>query len=171
MSVEYAQLGEWKTELLRNGESSDMNVNGSTTPVIFKYTVPTGRAFLAYHQTMTLIDNAAINADEFGAIRSGLSQGVLMKVMDHNGNLVKDLLDGRSIKRNGDFSTFTGVHVQQLGGNRGLGVLWTWTHATGGRPVYLPPETSICLEVRDDLTRLLNFTSTIQGLLVSEDKS
>ncbi len=150
-----------------NGSSNQMAVDGSITTIRFKYQVPTAKKFFVHRQTFMIIDNAVVNAGDFGAIGGGLSTGINLMVKDNvGGNELFDPLDGEAIKRNADFGIIAGVKVQHLPGNRGFGVQWDWIDSLGGRGVLLPEDTVMTVAIRDDLTSLVSFTSTVHGVLV-----
>jgi len=145
-------------------DSAEMNVDGSETLKQFVYKVPKKQKFLVHRQTVLLIDRGQFDADIFGGTLNPLTNGVRTFVRRPNGGMASGFPDELNIRVNGDFALLAGVDVQPLGGERGLGVRWTWSKATGGLPVLIPSEYEIVIEIRDDLSRLTRFRSTIQGI-------
>ncbi len=166
----YVEEGSWLVQFLKSSGSPDMNINGSSTPVVFRYTVPAGWSALIHRLNFVMIDNAAMNGHEFGGIGGGLTNGLLIRLENPDNSERRDLLDGVTIKRNGDFATFAGVDVVHAGGNRGLGIRWTWSKATGGVPILLRSGQSVAIEVQDDIRGLLRFNAGVQGLLVGNER-
>jgi hypothetical protein len=58
--------------------SMDLNVDGSSTPVVFKVCPPTGETWYINTITLSLTDNGTNNNDDFGAITNGLTAGLKM---------------------------------------------------------------------------------------------
>ncbi len=161
----YVDLNEFQIEyLLESGGSAEMDVDGSSTSVPFEYTVPQGFYFLAERLCFVIIDQGGVNADTFGAL-AALDNGCLLEVERKN-KIAKDLFAGLPIKSNGEWSALSGVDVSQLSGNRGVGIRWTLSKSTGF-PLRLHPQDIIRLIVRDNLTALNLFRTTIQGVIIS----
>ena len=64
------------------GGSQDMNVDGSVTPVSFRYIIPEGKFFLFNSFVFQMVD-ATIDWTEFGGIPA-LTNGIVMTIYDAN---------------------------------------------------------------------------------------
>ena len=158
-AVSSVRLDRYLTAFLRNvAGSNNMNVTG---PEEFMCTAPEEGFYMA-RMLIAIIDPSGVNASEFGGIPA-LRNGVKFGIKSAVGYI--DLLDGETIKTNGDFASYAGVDVAQLSGERGVGARWTFTKGTGGKLLELMPGDQVVMTVQDDLRRLMKFTAAIQGVL------
>lgn len=162
MTTKFTKLSDFKILFLRNASSNNMAIDGSSTPMIFKYTVPKGFGFLIQRMLIVITDLGVFNADGFGA-GLALATGLELFILARNGD-ERDLYDGATIKQNGDWGLIAGVDVQMIASARGLGVRWTLAKTTG-KPLLLESEYSIGMRVNDDLSNLIAFKTTVQGEL------
>lgn len=88
--------------LKESGGSSDMNVDGSVTPVTFSAAPPTGKKWFIHSVTL-IIEDSSINFKKFGGIAGGLTNGIEFRVKE--GGLAEVTLG--TFKTNGDFHLFT----------------------------------------------------------------
>ena len=156
----WVDLTEFQTEYLRNDNSIEMDVDG-TTPVQFTYVVPNDFYFMAHRVCFFILDVGGVNADQFGGITGGLTNGCLLEVVRNNA-VAKDLFGGTPIKTNGDFSALGGVDVATLAGGKGVGIRWTFAKAAGF-PLRLHSGDIFRLTVRDNLTALNRFRTMLHG--------
>ena len=68
----------WQMQSLLNGSSDDMNVDGSSTSVVFEYAPPSGTEVYLDHISLAIRDNGVLNPDTFGA-ETSLTNGVLLQ--------------------------------------------------------------------------------------------
>lgn len=68
----------WHMRRIENGGSSDMAVDGSSTPVEFKIAPGAGEEFFLDHIGLIIRDNGNLNPDNFGAL-TALTNGVLVE--------------------------------------------------------------------------------------------
>lgn len=164
----YVDLNEYQCLYLRDANDSiEMNIDGSSTPVEFTYTVLNDYYLLLHRICFVIISSGAVNADEFGGIKDGLDNGVLLSV-ERKGNIIKDLFAGQPIKRNAEWASFAGVDVSNLAGDEGIVIGWTFTQAAGF-PMRLHPNDILRATIQDNLTSLVIFRTMIHGLLVSKE--
>ena len=147
-----------------NSDSREMAVDGSTTPVAFRYTAPAGgaileRAIIFYEDTgtfdATLMGNGV-----------AMTTGLTFQVLDSDDTAVKlDLLDGETLKSNADFSRvcFDFAHLTMGTGPETAAVRWTFSRS--GKPVELEAGDSLTVTVSDNLAGLNTFTVMVQGYL------
>lgn len=150
--------GQFATRFLRKDGSINMAVDGSSTSELFSYVVPSGFTLLLDTIFFTLIDGGSCNTDRFGAFTgssSVLDNGCRFVMLNPNGAVTLDFLDGERIKKNGDFKPFAQI-VDLICGDRGVGVTWN-TFIT------VPAGFGIVTEINDDLTDLISFTCSLRG--------
>ena len=140
-------------KFVRSGASIDMDVNGSITPVLFKWTVPAGVQARVTRLIIHLSD-AGSQPGDFGGINGGVANGVLFHVFDENDVLTLDLLDGTSIKINGDYAHIAGVDIDVKTGTGLDSTVARATMAKTGASLLLLPGQYIGLTVQDDLTSI-----------------
>ena len=151
---------------LRSNGSKDMNIDGSVTPVTFS--VEHHRAVMdmdIFRVNMVILD-AGPAASEFGGIPNGLTNGLLIRVMDSQGNILLDFLDGLTIRNNSDFGLLAGPDWPIVTGAGTDAVSVRWTIAKAGDSVVLNKGDRFEVVVQDDLTSLDSFRIQVQGIFV-----
>ncbi len=144
----------------------DMNVNGSVTPVEYKFVVPTGGEFLLLGMRVGLID-ARLDPNKFGDI-ARLSRGLDFELRDDQNAVVLDLTDGEKIKRNADFAMIDGGDFSRIEGSANALLLSSWVASGDDEPIILPAGSSIVAVVRDNLTKLEFFRMLVKGRFVPD---
>lgn len=83
---------------LVNGSSKDMTVDGSSSPVTFKYTVPTDECWYIQFASIFILDSGAMGHNVFGSLGSGLTNGIDFNIK-RNGvtGLVRNMKDNVDI--------------------------------------------------------------------------
>jgi hypothetical protein len=117
-------------ELFRNSSlSADMNVDGSVTPVVFEV-VATQRIYVQ-RVNFEIVDGS-ITPTKFAGL-TALTNGVLVRIVDSDDNVLKDFLDGETIKQNSDWSLLAGsdVPITAAAGDDELPIRWTVSKGTG----------------------------------------
>lgn len=94
-------------EFLKNGASRDMVVDGSSTPVKFKYTVPVGK-YAEIERINIVIEDGSIDPVQFGGL-SALNNGVEIGAYDSGDVLARDFCGGFPIKSNADWGALAGI--------------------------------------------------------------
>lgn len=164
----YVDVNEYQCIYLKDASDSiEMNIDGSSTPVEFTHAVLNDYYLLLHRICFVIISSGAVNADKFGDIRDGLNNGCLLSV-ERKGKIIKDLFAGQPIKRNGEWASFVGIDVENLAGDEGIGIRWTFTRSAGF-PIRLHPNDILRMTIQDDLTSLVIFRTMIHGLLVSKE--
>ena len=144
-----------------------MLVDGSSTPVGFRYTVPENKIGII-SRVMTHIVDAGMTWTEFAGI-TALINGLAVKAFDVDDSLLIDFLDGRTIQDNTDW-----VHLAGLDGILRTSVgpdlfAVRWTLAKTGYAPYLLEGQYFEVLVQDDLsTGIDRFEMIIQGREVQE---
>ena len=140
-----------------------MNVDGSSTSIIFSHKVPVQTSFLLHTQVVYILE-----ADEFGNVPgpppTQLANGVLVQILDELDAVVYDPLNGEAIKMGLDFVALAGTNIRVVG-DKGFAAVWNWSHG-GSRGLRIPPNFSIAMTIQDDLTNLDIFRSSIQGFTI-----
>ncbi len=146
-----------------NGGSSNLNVNGSVTPVEFTITPPVGKTWYIHNISLVLEDNA-INFTKFGGILA-LTNGVDFKVKQNG--LLEELLT--NIKNNGEFYTFANQVLLESSAIDIL-VIQVNIKTNTGTTFKLINSTSDNFKVviNDDLTAINKFQIVVRGYEVAE---
>ena len=144
---------------LMNGGSSDMAVNGASTPVEFTYTVPENQR-LALSRFMFFMETpTAMSSDQFGHL-TALTNGLDIKI---NNTVILNYKD------NIDLATcmFDLPGMPNLGKEtRTIVGRWTLAKETG-LPIRIGAGGTVKAIVNDNLSALSHFRITIGGLLHS----
>lgn len=144
-----------KPVYLRNSGSREMKVDGSGTPVMFKFTAPAGKLFYWTWIGVQLMAETT-NLDQFGTQETPLVNGLTLKVYDADDAPVRDMLDGEAICCLGDFDDISAIRVDtrpgpqldQLAGNALITDL--------GAAVLLNPGGYVGVAIRDNLTAIID---------------
>ena len=141
---------------LKNGGSSDMNVDASITQTDFTYGSIADDTYIT--RLIVLIeDNAAIDIDKFGGL-TALTTGV--DILDKGSSL----LDGILIKSNADWLSicYDGTIYNTAGGDDAFTARWTFTK---GNQIGLKLDNGEIFTARlnDDLSGLVKFRMALQG--------
>lgn len=146
----------------------DMNVDGSVAAVNYDYVVPAGtqyKTFLFSRINFEIVDTA-MQWDRFGGIIGGLTNGLLLQVLD-NVNVIRQDYDTtrRPIMTNADFSPLAGIDnpLTAAAGPDAMPIRFSIFKA--GRRMTLFPNWRIRVIVQDDLSAITIFRSMIQGIL------
>ena len=148
---------------LRNdSEAKNMAVDGSSTPVIFKY-VGVNNGLDVYRINWIIADAGIRIYDRFGGI-AALTNGITIKAIGADDSTVLiDFTNGEPIKRSSDFASLAGTDapVSDSLGTDIMPVRWTLQKA--GIPFRLNLGESIQVTISDDLTGLTEMSAMIQG--------
>lgn len=158
--------GYLSVRLANAASASEYNLGvDGTTPVNFRYTVPTGYAAEIYECKIGLVDGS-VDPTNFGAIIGSLTNGLLVKVFDSGDTEKLDFLDGDAIKTNGDFAKLAGVEVSYVSG-AGEGHLYaSWRFPNdAGSPLVLYPGEYFNVRVADNISALTDFWWVVCGRL------
>lgn len=150
---------------LRNSGSKNMNVNGSVTPVDFRYTCPVNKVIFLYRMNI-LITDAAMKIDKFGGLTE-LTSGIEVGFYSNQDDLLIDPLDGDTIKTNGDFAFLAGVDstIKVGAGVDSMPIRWTFSRSVGG-PIRLDVGEYIQFKIQDDILNVNSFHAIVQGISI-----
>ncbi len=146
-----------KTYLL-NGSSIEMKVNGSVTPVIFKYTVPTGKILLLVRMIIYLSGSTDFADDKFGN-QTALTNGVEVAVDSNVWEIWKDNIDLTTCMFDTEGRKVFAKDTKSIGGR------WTFSKEVGG-PIELVAGEIISVTINDNLSGLDHFRAKIGGRLI-----
>lgn len=161
--IDYA----YTTNALVRRTTIDMNVDGSSTPVIFNIVPAFNNKWHINNINMSIEDNATMDTSLFGGLPA-LSKGVLIRIVDGATHNIT------SIKSNGEFEV-RGFDVKYSdkapSGYYGLHVTKSFNSQIGnGSAIYLDGSNSDELQIiiQDNLTGLSRLRATVQGHYVTE---
>lgn len=148
------------TTYLLNGESNDMGVDGSETPVAFSYTVPAGKVFelgrmLIYAEAGTAFDST--KWFNLTALTNGVDivvDGVTIDNWKDNIDALTNMFDLSSA------GVIFGKSTRTMAGR------WTYTRGTEGQPLRVTAGNTVDAIINDDLSPAgIIFRIKIQGEL------
>ena len=146
---------------LMNGGSSNMNVDGSVTSVVFEISPPTGEVWRIASWTLYIQDSGTFDASKWG---NGLVLTNGIKPVLNIGGTDYDMLDF-TIKTSGELSSVCdGLNHLSFGAGDEV-ITAEWNFVGKGQYVRLTENDSIKLVVNDDLTGLTKQYSLIKGYI------
>lgn len=149
-----------------NASNVAMNVAGSAgSPKIFQYVVPAGNYFALLGQNIIIVDSA-ITPIKFGGI-AALSNGCYWRVVDASDNIKLNFHTGASITANFEFFHVSAGNIAVGSGSDYFSVQLR-ARDLGLAPV-LEPGWKLQIVIRDDLTSLDRFESSVIGQLLGSD--
>jgi hypothetical protein len=155
-------------QLLLDGATIDMAVDGSVTPVDYTYTVPTDQRIRVSRMVFSVEDgNAKFDAADFGQIGGGLSNGVEISNTPDGGS--PDILTNWKNNRDMRHSMpFFQQQSEQIGqGGEYIGVWPISDILSGGKGLYLNDGDTFTVTVQDDLTPLSFMSGRILGRIIN----
>jgi hypothetical protein len=150
---------------LRNSsDSADMTVNGSSVPVAFEYTVPSGKTAEIYRLNFQITDGG-IGWGEFAGLGTALGNGLKIEVIGTDDAVIIDFLNGETITVNENFNALAGVDAVSsvAAGDDHMPIRWTVARANGGDPLQLEEGQTFRITVQDNLTEVAFFECMVQG--------
>lgn len=143
------------------------NANGDYSLVegIFRIDPPAGQVYHIRRMLVEVHDSAIANADDYGNIAGGLTNGVNLEIRDGSGTL-HDFMDGIPVVRNSDWGHFCydGTRRPSTGGGaETLNIRWSFDKA--GQEVRLDGNLGefLCVDLNDDLQGLIEHRFMVQG--------
>ena len=149
------------------GNASNQEITGAAD--IHWTGPPSGEIWDIYRILVNIRDSGSVNNDTFGAL-SALSNGCLLSVRrgGPTGTVTIDLLDGHTIKNNGDWSHYCyDMNISSISaGDKQVTARWTFTK--GGKPIRLTGglNEKLVIQTQDDTTGLVEFSIMAQGIKV-----
>lgn len=143
--------------------STDANVNGSVTPVLFKLSPPESGWLRAARMLVHIRQGGVFRAETYGALGE-LANGIKIGWWNDADELVGDFLDGETITTNAGWGHWCYDVDLKTWGNGDSFILVRWTFAKGGTvPILHPGSYHLGVQVNDDLTGLASHAFVIQG--------
>lgn len=149
---------------MTTGSSIDMNIDGSSTSVLFKYICPANTES-AIARLNIHIQDGKVDPPDFGGI-SALTNGVLFEIYDSDDTLIIDLLDGVPIKANTHWAMFAGTDVVVHTGTGDDAMTARWTFARAGGALHITAGQYFQATIRDNLSAISAFHMVLQGVNV-----
>jgi len=161
----YKEPGELLFQYLLAAGGHIMTVDGGTTPVKFKYTVPVGKKLDLVRVNTVIVDGGALVL-EFGGI-TALTNGILIQAVDTNGTTVLNHFgtDLRPIKANYYWNFLAGIDAPIAVAVGDDMIPIRWTIAKAGAPLRLTAGQIFQYVIRDDIRALTDMSAMIQGVL------
>lgn len=156
----YHNLYAWLRE---SGGSRNAAVDGSSTAVLFEYEALEIRTSVE-RMIISIVDNGSHDAALYG---NGLilTNGIKVEIVDTEGDVHLDLMDGETIKSNGDWHGVCYDYTyHDIGQGDNIGTV-RWTFGKTGEPLELYAGEILRVTIQDDLTALTSHTFSIQGIL------
>lgn len=158
----YSQKGVAPSQVIKtylfDDANSDMAVDGSGTPVIFKYTVPANSVLFLERFILYMEGSTALDSIKFGNL-TALTNGV-------------DLSAGGTILQNWKDNIDIATTMFDVPGRANFGKetntltgRWTLSKETGGFPLAVEAGGTVDVTVNDDLSTLVAMHLKIGGML------
>ncbi len=158
---------------LENNGNHDMNIDGSSTNVEFTYTSPVNKdtfitqiTFIIRYNDINIPDNVLRSQLSFAGMDNGLTNGILINVLDANNNVMLNLSSVMPIKRNLDFALLSSSNINIDLNNDVILINWKLTDA--GSKLLLEENQTLKVTIQDNLSSLLFFNTMIQGTIFNE---
>lgn len=135
--------------------SSNMAVDGSSTPAFFDLFVTDGPLYLEWMK-LIIIDKG-IRPLTFGGLPT-LDNGIVLSLLDAEGKSSKSIV----FRKNADFHSFFEVGIVESPGDDQLSALWS-TRRSSGHSLYLSVGRKLRWTVQDDLRGITEMSSLGQG--------
>jgi len=150
-----------------NGDGTgtkNANVDGSSTPQLFKIGSEEGRNLNLARMVVSIRDTGTFTASDYGAA-AALTNGIQVGIFDSNGDIVDDFLDGLNIKENSQWGRACYDVDLKTWGNGPSMLLVRWTFTRAGGFVYIPEGSTntFGIKVQDNLTVLEEHYFFIEG--------
>lgn len=148
------------------GDGTNQNITGAAD--VHWCGPPDGETWDIHRVIVNIRDVGTVNADTFGALTE-LTNGCKFEVRRGEAQVkMLDLLDGQTIKNNGDWAHVCydlDISAAAAGAKQ---VTVRWTFSKGGQPVRLVGglQERLVFETQDDTTGLVEFSIMAQGVKV-----
>lgn len=144
----------------------DLDTDSDTVDSVFAYS-NSDHATLIARINIELLDGSIRNDRFAGIAAAALTNGCLFRVVNNNGGLALDFLDGVSIKQSADFAALAGADsvISQAAGDDLMPIRFSLFKAAMNRPLRLPKNHRIEWTNRDDLSSISLFRIMVQGIL------
>ena len=108
-------------------------------------------------------DTSGFQAQDYGNITGGLTNGYCLEVKDDNDNVLLDLCDGLKIQTNAEIGRYCyDVDVKTWGAGNEVGQA-RWTFAKAGYPLVINNGFKLSVTFNDDLSGLIEHYFMLQG--------
>lgn len=133
------------------------------------YSVTPGRFWVEYAEPVVINrmigsyeDNQSIAASEYGA-GPALTNGIKISIEDANDDEIVDLIEGRTVKTNADWTSFCydASPIDYGTGANYMAIRWTFGRT--GMPLILEAGWKLIMTISDDLSGLTSHTFQAQG--------
>ncbi len=143
---------------------NDLSATSADTNSVEAYDYNVASGFITLMSTCIVhIEDAGIIPSKFGGINA-LSNGLSFEAIDDDGTTVlKDLLNGNTIKENGEFSHLAGATQTDGGaGDDSFSLIWEFKRSFGG-PVLFQSNQIFRATIQDNITGIEEMHIIIHG--------
>ncbi len=160
--VSSRRLDEVFSAHLYAGVNTEMDVDGSSTPVNFEHVVPANEVHFLYEVIVHLLDGT-VHLDQFGGLAT-LGNGIEVGFYNSDDELILDPTDSHPIVDLSDFSIFSGSLLEKVTGNVNdvFESTWDLPESYGG-PLRMEEGSYLQFRIRDDLRELTEFHVFVHG--------
>ena len=150
------------TEYLKDGAETNMAVNGSVTPVKYRYTVPANKQVFLHEMRIFGTDGKYNPQTFFG--ETILTNGVLARFIDENDAVTFDLTAGVPVRLTSQFAIQGDMQIvhDQIGTNDLA--IFSWKTQPGDF-IHLHAGESVEMVIQDDLSPLTILIAAVRGLI------
>lgn len=151
--------------LTASGVGGAMNVDGSSSEVVYRAYCPAGKQLLVAEFGIHIID-AGISWTEFGGLGTTLTNGLRFDLHDSDDSLLVPYIGNKDVKVNYEFGHIGADIWLDLFGQDAMFVRLNFKERYGFYPV-LSAGQYFSLHVRDNLTALTHMEAYISGMLTT----
>ncbi len=156
-------------QVIDSAGNTNMNVDGSVTPVKYGFTCPPDVQAVLSRVNICMID-ASLNATDFGGITGSITNGVKFIIFDKNDVVLLDLADRLRVDNNSDWGLLAGTDwIFQTAGPGDDSVTIRWSFSRSGRELLLKPGERFEVLIQDDLTSMTFFGMMLQGYFLDRN--
>jgi hypothetical protein len=150
------------------GGHHDLNVDGSSTPQSFRYTVPAGKVFI-WSRSVIHISDTNVEYHNFAGLGTTLTNGIGVYIKDTNDAILTNFMNGEMLNATVQFAHLAASDFERV--QSGIGVdpdllVLRWSLSKSGFVPYLTAGQYVEFLIQDDLTGLDEFHVVVQGRLV-----
>lgn len=155
--------------MLKNSSDSPYaNVDGSSTPVLFKVGAPEGTTLHIHRMIVGIRDDGTFSAEKYGVIANGLTNGLEIGLYNESGTQLQDLTGGINVKNNAGWGRLCYDVDVKTWGNGDQFLLARWTFTKSGLAITInhgleATDRYLGVVVNDNLTSLVAHTFTAEG--------
>lgn len=144
--------------------STSFTGNYSATETRFRMQAQEGES-IEVHRLLVFVEDSKINADDYGAIAAGLTNGIALDIRTGS-TIAADLTAGHPVQTSADWGRFCYDVDSKAWGAGNEFLVARWTFERHGEPIVLRGSTfdRLVISCKDNLTGLVEHSFSVQGI-------